>query len=172
MSLLKAYSKFLDMLTKVLRVIMVIFLTAMCLIMTFQVIMRYVFNNSQPWCEELSLYLMIGCIFLGLGIASRKYAHLQVDFLLRLYSPRVRCLMEVFCNVTAIVVMVFLFKYSVSLIGHATARSITMPLKMKQIYLIFPISSVLISLYSIELVIKNAIGFFNNGVVPELGGDK
>ncbi len=172
MSLLKMYSKFLDILTKVIRVVLIVFLTAMCLIMTFQVVMRYVFHNSQPWCEELSLYLMIGCIFLGLGIASRNQAHLQVDFLLRLYSPKVRCLVEMFCNIIAIAVMIVLFKYSVSLIGHATARSITMPVTMKQIYLIFPVSSVIVTLYSIELVAKNLLGFLNNGNIPELGGDK
>ena len=48
---------FLDGLTKVLRVILIVLLAAMVLIMFFQAIMRYVFANAQPWCEELTLYL-------------------------------------------------------------------------------------------------------------------
>ena len=168
--ILKAYSRFLDFLTKILRVVLVIFVAAMCLIMIYQVIMRYVFLDSKPWCEELTLYLMIATIFLGLGIASRQEAHLQVDFLLRLYSPKIRCLMEIICNLITIAVMVVLIVYSISLIGHATARSITMPLTMKQIYVIFPVSSAILILYSLELLAKNMIGFFNNGVKPELGG--
>lgn len=170
MQLLHAYSRFLDALTRVLRVILIAMLAAMVLIMFFQVIMRYVFSNAQPWCEELTLYLGVFNIFLGLGIASRQESHLQVDFLLRLYTPRVKCLMTALCSIIAIGVMVVFAVYSVSLMHHATGQSFTMPIKMKQIYAAFPIGSVLVCLYSVEIVARNLIGFFHNGELPELKG--
>ena len=105
MQVLHAYSRFLDVLTRVLRVILIVMLSAMVLIMFYQVIMRYVFSNAQPWCEELTLYLGVFSIFLGLGVATRQESHLQVDFLLRLYSPRVKCLMTALCSIVAIGVM-------------------------------------------------------------------
>lgn len=172
MRALNAYSKFLDVLTKILRVILIIILAAMVLIMFYQVIMRYVFNNAQPWCEELTLYLGIACIFLGLGIATRKESHLQVDFLIRLYGPRLRCLMTAICSIVAVVIMIIFAYYSVSLIHHATARSVTLPITMAQVYTIFPIGSVLVCLYSLEIIAKNLIGFFNGGKLPvQEGGE-
>lgn len=45
---------------------------------------------------------------LGLGIASRSDSHLQVDFLTRLYKPKVRCLMAAIWSVVTIVIMAIL----------------------------------------------------------------
>ena len=172
MRLLNAYSRFLDGLTKVLRVILIVLLAAMVLIMFFQAIMRYVFANAQPWCEELTLYLGIFCIFLGLGIATRHESHLQVDFLMNLYGPRLKCLMAALCSIVAVIVMIIFGVYSISLIQHATGRSVTLPVTMGQIYTIFPVGSLLICLYSVELIAKNIIGFLHNGELPKLEGGK
>jgi TRAP-type C4-dicarboxylate transport system permease small subunit len=169
---LHAYSRFLDGLTKVLRVILIVMLSAMVLIMFYQVIMRYIFSDAQPWCEELTLYLGVFNIFLSLSIATRRESHLQVDFLLRLYSPRVKCLMTAISSIVAIVVMVVFAVYSIDLMGHATGQSFTMPIKMQQVYAAFPIGAVLVCLYSIELVVRNLIGFFHNGELPALEGGK
>ena len=173
MRALNAYSKFLDALTRVLRVILICLLSAMVLIMFFQVVMRYVFSNAQPWCEELTLYLSIACIFLGLGIATRKDSHLQVDFLIRMYGPRLKCLMTAICSIVAVVVMIVFAIYSLSLIlQHATAKSVTLPVTMAQIYVIFPVGSVLVCLYSFEIIAKNLIGFMNGGKLPTAEGGK
>ena len=56
MKVLNAYSKFLDVLTKVLRAILIVLLASMVLIMIYQVIMRYIFSNARPWCEELTCW--------------------------------------------------------------------------------------------------------------------
>lgn len=51
--MIKAYSKFLDILEKLQRAILTVSVPAMVLIMFYQVVMRYVFHNSQAWSEEL-----------------------------------------------------------------------------------------------------------------------
>jgi len=167
---LNVYSKFLDVLEKILRVVLIVLLAAMVLIMFYQVIMRYVFSSSQPWCEELTLYLGVYSIFLGICIATRRDSHLQVDFLLNFYSPKIRSLTMAICSVIAIVVMILFCKYALSLMVVATGKSTTLPITMRQVYLVFPIGSVLMILYSIEGVAKNLIAFKNNGKYPELEG--
>ena len=56
--MIKAYSKFLDILEKIQRVILTVSVPAMVLIMFYQVVMRYVFHNSRPgarsWCATCS----------------------------------------------------------------------------------------------------------------------
>lgn len=171
MKVLNAYSKFLNVLTKILRAVLLTLLAAMVLIMFYQAVMRYVFVNAQPWCEELALYLGIFCIMLGLGLASRIDSHLQVDFLTRLYKPEIRCLMTAIWSVVTIVIMLVFGYYAISLmVNHATARSVTMPITMKQIYTVFPVSAFILILYSIEIVARNMVGFFHDGEVPALPG--
>ena len=171
MKVLNAYSKFLDVLTKILRAILIVLLASMVLIMIYQVIMRYIFSNARPWCEELTLYIAIFSIMLGLGIASRSDSHLQVDFLTRLYKPKVRCLMAAIWSVVTIVIMAIFAYYSVSLmVNHATARSVTLPITMKEIYMAFPIGSAILILYSIEIIARNLVGFAHGGELPALPG--
>ena len=119
MKVLNAYSKFLDVLTKILRAILIVLLASMVIIMIYNVICRYIFSDAKPWAEELTLYISIFSIMLGLGIASRSDSHLQVDFLTRLYKPKVRCLMAAIWSVVTIVIMAIFAYYSVSLIPDA-----------------------------------------------------
>lgn len=172
MKVLDMYSRFLDVLTKILKAILGITLGVMVLIMLYQVSMRYIFENPQAWCEELALYLCIFSIMLGLGIASRSDAHLQVDFITRLYKPKARCMMTAVWSVVAIVVMAVFAYYSVSLMAHATAKSVTLPVTMAQIYTAFPIGAALVIIYSIEIAARNFIGFLNNGEIPPLPSEK
>ena len=170
MKVLNAYSRFLNILTKILRVILIALLSAMVLITFFQVIMRYVFSNAQPWCEELTLYLSMLSIMLALGIASRHDSHLQVDFVTRLYGPKLRCLMTALWSAVTVVAMVVFAYYGIKLIGHAAARSFTLPITMGQVYTVFPIGAIILILYSLEIIARNIVGFCNDGQLPALPG--
>ena len=44
-----------------------------------QVVTRYVFELPNAWIEETARYLMIWLIFIGMAIAARKRAHLDVQ---------------------------------------------------------------------------------------------
>ncbi len=169
MAFLRKYARFLDFLTKILKVIIILLLAGMILVMTYQTIMRYVFHNAQAWCEELSIYMNIAMIMLSLGIACRMDSHLQVDFLTRLYGDKLRCFVMFLFSVAAIVIMGLFSLYTIRLMGHTKASSITMPIAMKQVYSLFPLGGCVTILYSIEVALKNLFGFLNGGKVPELG---
>ncbi len=171
MKVLNAYSRFLDGLTKVLRAILIILLSAMVVIMLYNVVCRYIFSDAKSWAEELTLYLSIFSIMLGLGIASRSDSHLQVDFLTRLYKPKMRCFMAALWSIVTIIIMAIFATYSISLmVNHATARSVTLPITMREVYVAFPLGSAILILYSIEIVARNLIGFAHNGELPALPG--
>ena len=63
--MLKGYSKFLDALEKVEKAILAITVAIMIIIITYQVIMRYVFANANSWSEELARYLFIYDVMIG-----------------------------------------------------------------------------------------------------------
>ena len=153
--MLTYYSRLLDGVEKVIKVLEILLLAAITLIMIYQCIMRYLFNSARPWCEELSLYLSIYSVFLGIPIAVRRDSHLQVDFLLNFMSQKTRYLISSISAIVAAVFMIFFCKYGVSLIGHATGASTTLPIKMRDVYYAFPVGAVLMVLYSVESAVKN-----------------
>lgn len=162
--MLTHYSRFLDGIQKAIKVLEIVLLASISLIMVFQCVMRYIFQSAQPWCEELSLYLSIYSVFLGIPIAVRRDSHLQVDFLLSFMSEKMRHLISAISSVAAIIFMIIFCKYGLSLIQHATGASTTLPLKMRDIYYAFPIGAVLVILFSVEAAAKNFLQFL--GKVP------
>ena len=93
--MIKAYSKFLDILEKIQIVLLTVSVPAMVLIMFYQVIMRYVFANSPAWSEELVRYLFIFNVMMAAAIAVRRNSHLQIDILLNVLKPRVRTIFTI-----------------------------------------------------------------------------
>lgn len=141
--MLTYYSRLLDGVEKVIKILEILLLAAITLILIYQCIMRYGFHSARPWCEELALYLSVYSVFLGIPIAVRRDSHLQVDVLLNFMSPKTRYLISGISSVVAAVFMIFFCKYGVSLIGHATGASTTLPIKMRDVYYAFPVGAVL-----------------------------
>lgn len=157
--MLTHYSRFLDGVQFVLKIVEIILLAGITLIMAYQCVMRYVFNNAQPWCEELSLYMMIYSVFLAIPLAVRYDGHLQVDFLLSFMHMKTRYLISAISALIAAGFMIIFCIYGVSLIEHATGASTTLPLRMRDIYYSFPIGAVLMILFSVEAAAKNFLKF-------------
>lgn len=61
---------------------------ALILVILFQVIMRYAFNNSQSWTEEIARFLFIWQVWMGVAYAARKGKHIRVDVMSDLVGPK------------------------------------------------------------------------------------
>ncbi|WP_341991601.1 TRAP transporter small permease [Azorhizobium sp. AG788] len=73
-------------------------LIAMTAAVFWQVIGRYVLNDSPSWTEPLSLLLMSWFILLGAAVGVREGDHLGFEIGLHYASPPVRRAMEVFTH--------------------------------------------------------------------------
>jgi TRAP-type C4-dicarboxylate transport system permease small subunit len=82
-------------------------LSIMTIIIGFQVILRYVFDSSITWSEELSRYLCIWLVFIGSGFAVRENRHLCVDAFLLLLPARVAKFMAILAEVVFLVFAAF-----------------------------------------------------------------
>ena len=153
--MLKAYSKLLDLLEVVEKAILALSVFVMVVVMTYQIILRYVFGNSNAWSEELARYLFILSIMLAAAIAIRRNSHLQIDVLINLFSPRMKAIFTIISTVVAIVVMGFLLKYSLGLVATGAANitpGLQIPMSIP--YASLPIGIVLMILTSIEVIMK------------------
>lgn len=63
------------------EILMSIFLIVIIVMMTMQVIMRYVFNSALSFPEEVSRYSFIWMCYLGVSYAVKKGGALKVDIL-------------------------------------------------------------------------------------------
>lgn len=52
---------------------------ALMLLVSYDVIMRYIFSRPTEWGQEMNGYLQLGVVFLGGGYALLHNAHVRVD---------------------------------------------------------------------------------------------
>src|SRR5690606_38231361 len=77
-------------------------------VMFFQVVFRYVFNNSITWSEELIRYLFVWITFFGTALCFRDRIHIGVDFFLEQMPPKLRQVIERFNLFVMILFTMFL----------------------------------------------------------------
>jgi len=57
-------------------------------VITYDVAMRYVFNEPTLWVFETSEYLVAAVVFMGASYCLLKEGHVHVDIITNLYPPR------------------------------------------------------------------------------------
>lgn len=160
--MIKAYSKFLDILEKIQIVLLTVSVPAMVLIMFYQVIMRYVFANSPAWSEELVRYLFIFNVMMAAAIAVRRNSHLQIDILLNVLKPRARTIFTVCATAVGTVFLVYLFILSLELVRSGMPKtSAGLGLPMSVPYTCVPVGTALMALTSVEVILKNLQELFH-----------
>lgn len=71
-------------------------LSLMSIIIFFQVVMRYGFQASLSWSEEIARYLFIWLIYIGISYGVKKNAHVAVTVLDFVLSKKAKALMHLF----------------------------------------------------------------------------
>ena len=63
-------------------------LAAMCGVGLLQVFNRFVLNASLSWSEEAQIFGHVWLVFLGIGVAYRRGAHMHVETFREMLAPR------------------------------------------------------------------------------------
>ena len=128
----------------------------------WQVFSRFILNNPSSFTEELARYLLIWLGLLGAGYVTGKKMHLAIDFFVNKLSSAKKKYVELFISSS-----IFLFALFVMVIGGINLVSLTLYLEqisaslqiqLGYVYLVLPISGVLIMFYSAI----NIVELFNN----------
>ena len=81
------------------------FLPVLMLILLYEVVLRYVFNEPTNWAHETSLYLFGSYFMLLGGYALYSRAHISMDLLYGRWSPRTKAIVDV---ITALLFFFFI----------------------------------------------------------------
>ena len=93
-------------LVSVLRVLAGVLLVASIGLNFANVIGRYFFNTSIFWAEEIMLYLMVGCVFLGNGVVAWSGRQLRMAVIVAMMPVSVQKVLALVAELTFVVVAV------------------------------------------------------------------
>lgn len=121
-------------------------LAAIVLLIMLQVVMRYVFENSLSWSEELTLWSFIWFIWLGISYAFKERKHVKVTFFQDLLPEGFKQKLEVLIDIAIVCFLLIMTYQSYKLITLPyviTQKSVVLNLPIAILYASAPVGSVL-----------------------------
>lgn len=83
--------------------ICMVLMVTFCTILFIQVIMRYVFNNSLSWSEEIARYIFIWLVFIGISYGAKQMKHLKIDVFVQIFPKKIRPYIIILADVIVLV---------------------------------------------------------------------
>lgn len=138
--------------------ILVLFLFSIMTISAFlQVVFRFVFSNPLSWSEELCRYCMVWMTMIGIGLAVKAQAHICVDLIKTVLSRRIMNIVDRFNIILTIIFGYIMIKYGMQMsFSNFTQTSPGLYLPMGLVYIIIPISGILIIFFSLYQFFKKS----------------
>jgi TRAP-type C4-dicarboxylate transport system permease small subunit len=134
-------------------------LIAMTAVIGWQVFGRYVLNSSPSWAEQTALLLMIWYVFFAAAAGVREGFHIRILAMQSLLPPRGQHAMRFVAHLVVGVSGIVLAIWGAELVARTWSHVIpTLSLPRGVAYLPVPVSGVLMVLFTIELMLDDAIG--------------
>ena len=143
---------------KLLELALIILMGANVLNVLWQVFTRFVLRDPSSFTEELARYLLIWVGLLGASYATGKKMHLAIDVVLQALKKKTKIWAEI-----TIQVFILLFSFFVMVVGGFRLVTITLTLnqisaalriKLGYVYLVLPLSGLLIMFYAVVFIIE------------------
>ncbi len=143
-------------------IFMVILLFVMSIFIGLQVFMRYVMQNSLAWSEELSRYMYIYMLYLGISYGVRTNRHLRISVIQNLLKEKGQKVLSLFSDILFLFFSVIVVinstdvAMSIANFGQITA-STGMPMYI--VYMGVPIGFSLVILRLLQNIIHKVMHF-------------
>jgi len=143
---------------KLLEMALIMLMGANVVNVLWQVFTRFILRNPSSFTEELARFFLIWVGLLGASYAAGKKMHLAIDVVLQALKNKTKIWTEIFIQVS-----IFLFSFFVMVVGGLRLVTITLALnqisaalriKLGYVYLVLPISGLLIMFYAAVFIIE------------------
>lgn len=152
------YLKIFDQFDKINQKIIFIILSAILIVLFTEIILRYIFGGSLRWSYELSRYLFVWLVFLSGGIGFRRGSHMGLEILGKILPKNYLKVLKTIIHILLLLFILWLSFKGFSLIPNVSGQlSPGLRINMRYPYLSIPIGSLVVSLYIIEMIIKEDI---------------
>ena len=128
---------------------------AILVVMSTQVFLRYVLNDSLIWSDELSRYLLIAMAFIGCATGIRKRCHIRIDVIDLILPERARRTLAVVIDAIVLFYLGYIFVTSFEILGiFARQPSTAMGVSMAVPYSVITIG---FGLAALRLILNYAL---------------
>ena len=93
------FTRFCALTSKVSLMLAIVMLLIIIVCVQYQVIGRYVFNDTPTWAEALALLLVLYVTALGVAVGVRDAGHIGLDSIISLLPERFRLKLEILIHV-------------------------------------------------------------------------
>ncbi|MCC2689235.1 MAG: dicarboxylate transporter, DctM subunit [Rhizobiaceae bacterium] len=131
------------MVDRLLEVICVTLMVVAVGVACLQVTLRYVFHSGLPWPEELAIWSFCWAVFLGMGLATGRDAHIAIDTVPRLLSTRRRAMLDFFNRSVVAAASFMLLIHGYEYVSRAIAASPALQWPMRYYFLAVPVGGLL-----------------------------
>lgn len=140
--------------------IAVLVLAAYVIILITQVMLRYGFNSSLVWSEEIVRFGLVWNVMLGSALVSLKNSHIRVDILENILPPPYRQILQVFISIVCVIFSSILFYYAVIYIVRSIGqRSALTNAPMWLAYASIAVGAFLIVVFSLAVLVQQIAAF-------------
>ena len=141
------------------RYLIIAVVAVIAVVMMCAVFWRYGLDNSIPWSEEISKYLMVWLAFLGAPVALRHANHINIDLLMKIFPPRGEQFFHLIINLIIIGTMGIVFVKGIQF-AQLGARQVasSVQISMLYMYIAVPVGSALTCLVALEHALRGLIG--------------
>ena len=128
----------------------------MIVVGVLQILLRYFFNISLSWSNEILIFSFIWITYLSIAIALSKKLHLGVDMITNLFTNSVQLKIKLFSNILIIFFCIIIFISSMPLIrANFYQFSPSLGIRMSYIYASIPIAMLSMAFITFKEIIKN-----------------
>ena len=131
----------------------IILIVLMSLVIGLQVVMRYIFQSSLSWSEELARYMCIWLVFIGSSYAARKGRHICVSALYDALPPKPALMLAIISDLVFLGFALVLTRYGFDVLTRiikVAQDSPAMGVPMWMVYSALPIGFLLICVRLIQ----------------------
>ncbi|AMJ39752.1 TRAP transporter small permease [Anaerotignum propionicum] len=142
----------------------------MSIIIGIQVVMRYVFQNSLVWSEELSRYMFIWLIYFAVSYTARREKHIRIDAAINLYPKKLRPYIEILSELIVLGFSVFIAVTAITVFHKITwsgQLSPAMRIPMQYVYAAPLVGFVLTAIRQVQCILRRIKAIKNHEEVAE-----
>ena len=144
------------------KIVCAVLMSVLVVCLGLQVLMRYVFQASLTWTEELSRFCFIWVIYMGVSLAAQKEQHVRVTAQFLLLPKALRPYLWVFADFVWLCFNVIFAYQGLGLVKHALKfKEITPSLgwSAAYLYMIIPLGFSLMTVRILQVYFR---GFKNS----------
>lgn len=150
----------------------VILFSLLVIVLSMEVVARYIFSNSFRWSEELARYLFIWLIFISASYAVVKKAHIHIESLLVLLPKKVKpyaMLLGKFVWLAFTVFVVYIGTQQTLTVLNSSQISPGLQIPLYIVYLAIPVGYLLMSIRIIQQLIEDVKELFGTNTLEQEG---